>query len=168
MANTAIMNSTPPKTQAQLQKEALAAAAKNLKSQILARSASSGSAASLAAGSGRLASAASSGRASAAGSTSGKKEVKTLDEYLAGERCIAGLLNQMLWARGSQAGLDTLLAERCVSLAQGLAPQTGLCRAVQLGAGAQQQRGELLCAAGQRVGQEPCQLSLQPGGLRDG
>ena len=164
------MNSTPPKTQAQLQKEALAAAAKNLKSQILARSASSGLAASLVAGSGRLASAASSGRASAAGSTSGKKEVKTLDEYLAGERCIAGLLNQMLWARGSQAGVDTLLAERCrcVSLAQGLAPQTGLCRAVQLGAGAQQQRGELLCAAGQRVGQEPCQLSLQPGGLRDG
>lgn len=86
VANTAIMNSAPPKTAAQLQKEALAAAAKNLKSQILARSASSGSAASLAAGSGRLASAASSGRVSAAGSTSGKKEVKTLDEYLAGGR----------------------------------------------------------------------------------
>lgn len=107
VANTAIMNSTPPKTQAQLQKEALAAAAKNLKSQILARSASSGSAASLAAGSGRLASAVSSGRASAAGSTSGKKEVKTLDEYLAGGRCVAGLTNANSVGKrlSSQAGV---------------------------------------------------------------
>ena len=81
------MNAAPPKTAAQLQKEALAAAAKNLKSQILARSASSASTASAGAGGSRLGgSGPPSGRASAAGSASGKKEVKTLDEYLAGER----------------------------------------------------------------------------------
>lgn len=79
MANTAITNAAPPKTAAQLQKEQLAAAAKNLKNQILARSASAGAVAG-----GSKAATASSGRLSAASSAGGKREVKTLDEYLAG------------------------------------------------------------------------------------
>jgi hypothetical protein len=132
VANTAITTATPPKTAAQLQKEQLAAAAKNLKSQIL-RQGSAGSSSNGGGGGGgggnggssvgngaasKLASAA-SGRLSAAGSAnSGKKEVKTLDECLAGEwgawcrrsnrccivplqqehalRCIAALLPEVL------------------------------------------------------------------------
>lgn len=85
VANTAITTAAPPKTQAQLQKEQLAATAKNLKIQILSRSASGASVASGSSAALKLAPASSAGRLSAAGSTaSGKKEVKTLDEYLAG------------------------------------------------------------------------------------
>ncbi len=50
VANTSITSAAPPKTQEQLKKEQLAAEAKKLKSQILARSSSTGSATSLAAG----------------------------------------------------------------------------------------------------------------------
>lgn len=96
MANTAITSAAPPKSAAQLQKEALAAAAKNLKSQILARSGSGAAAAAAASSSKGLAAGASAaGRLSGAGSASAsaaapKKEVKTLDEYLAGAMMSAG------------------------------------------------------------------------------
>lgn len=50
VANTSITSAAPFKTQEQLKKEQLAAEAKKLKSQILARSSSTGSAASLATG----------------------------------------------------------------------------------------------------------------------
>ncbi|KAI3430542.1 hypothetical protein D9Q98_005135 [Chlorella vulgaris] len=85
VANTALTISAPPKTQAQLQKEQLAAAAKNLKNQILARSCSTASSANSATTAAAAASklvASTSGRLSTAGSV-GKREVKTLDEYLA-------------------------------------------------------------------------------------
>ena len=88
VANTAITRATPPKTAAQIQKEQLAATAKNLKNQILQRQqGSNGSGGGSATASGALATASSSSSSSGLGGGHGKREVKTLDEYLAGVVC---------------------------------------------------------------------------------
>ena len=94
VANTSITSLAPPKTQAQAQKEALAAAARSLKSQIAGRAGGSALHPTGAAGADAGAGARPPSAAAAAVAGGARREVKTLDEYLAGRSASSSALDR--------------------------------------------------------------------------